>query len=79
MSAPKLCLTLADESSLSTGATVDPAQVSYANGEPPGGISGLAPQRVATQTDSPSLSMATALNAPQVLPSGSLPHGATVW
>ena len=39
-----------------TGATFDPAQLSYRNGEAPGGISGFAPHRVTTHTDSPSLS-----------------------
>src|SRR4029077_15163989 len=54
-------------------------QLSYWNAEAPGGVSGLAPHRSATQRDSPSLSMATAFSAPHILPSGSLPQGAVVW
>src|ERR1700674_5179745 len=79
MSAPKLFRSLPDESNLRTGGTVEPAQLSYANGDAPSGMSGFAPHRFATQTDSPSLSIATAFSAPQVLPSGSFPHAATVW
>src|SRR5258708_28332615 len=77
--APKLFSTLPEASSLRTGATLEPAQLSYANGDCPAGASGFAPQRFATHTDSPSLSMATAFSAPQVRPSGSVPHGATLW
>src|SRR5512143_228319 len=47
-------------------------------GEAPGGVSGLAPQRVATHTDRPSLSIATALSAPQLIVNGRLPQGAIV-
>src|SRR5258706_12970664 len=78
MPAPKLFRSFPDESNFMTGATAEPAQLSYANGDSPGGISGFAPHRFATQTDSPSLSIATALNAPHVLPTGRFPHGATV-
>src|SRR5450759_4779389 len=78
MPAPKLFKSLPDESNLRTGDSVEPAQLSYANGEAPGGMSGFAPHRSATQTDSPSLSIATPFRAPHVLPSGSFPHGATV-
>src|SRR5882762_4306818 len=77
--APKLFRRLPDESNLSTGGRLEPAQLSYWNGEAPGGISGFAPHRSATQTDSPSLSIATPFKAPHFLPSGSVPHGATVW
>src|SRR6266852_4875020 len=77
--APKLFSRLPDESNLRTGATLEPAQLSYWNGEAPGGTSGFAPHRSATQTDSPSLSIATPFRAPHFLPSGRFPHGATVW
>src|SRR5450631_1681847 len=79
MPEPKLFNSLPDESNLRTGARVEPAQLSYANGEAPGGMSGFAPHRSATQTDSPSLSIATPFRAPHFLPSGSFPHGAMVW
>src|SRR4249920_1871363 len=79
MPAPKLFRSLPDESNFMTGATSEPAQLSYANGDSPGGVSGFAPHRFATQTDFPSLSIATALSAPHVLPAGRSPHGATVW
>src|SRR5450432_186972 len=79
MPEPKLFNSLPDESSLRTGARVEPAQLSYENGEAPGGMSGFAPHRSATQTDSPSLSIATPFRAPHFLPSGSFPHGAMVW
>src|SRR5450759_791863 len=79
MPAPKLFKSLPDESNLRTGDSVEPAQLSYANGEAPGGMSGFAPHRSATQTDSPSLSIATPFRAPHFLPSGSCPHGAVVW
>src|SRR5262245_38401535 len=77
-SAPKLCRRLPRASSFSTGATFEPAQLSYMNGEAPGGMSGLAPQRVATHTDSPSLSIATAFSAPHVRSRGRFPQGAVV-
>src|SRR5215471_3583920 len=77
-SAPKLLCRFPLESSLSTGVTFEPAQLSYVNGDAPGGVFGFAPQRVATHTDSPSLSIATAFSAPQLLPDGRLPHGAVV-
>src|SRR5882672_5179499 len=77
--APKLFRRLPDESKLRTGGRVEPAQLSYWNGEAPGGTSGFAPQRFATHTDSPSLSIATPFSAPHVLPSGRFPHGATDW
>src|SRR5712691_2706038 len=79
MPAPKLFRRLPDESNLSTAGTAEPAQLSYVNGETPGGTSGFTPHRSATQTDSPSLSIATPFRAPHFLPSGSFPHGATVW
>src|SRR6266702_2248012 len=79
MPAPKLFRRLPDESNLRTGARLEPAQLSYWNGEAPGGMSGFAPHRSATQTDSPSLSIATPFSAPHFLPSGSFPHGAMVW
>src|SRR6266568_1503116 len=79
MPAPKLFRRLPDESNLRTGDSVEPAQLSYWNGEAPGGMSGFAPHRSATQTDSPSLSIATPFRAPHFLPSGSFPHGAMVW
>src|SRR5258708_6646672 len=79
MPAPKLFRSFPDESNFMIGATVEPAQLSYVYGDSPGGMSGFAPHRLATQTDSPSLSIATAFSAPQVLPSGSSPHGAIVW
>jgi hypothetical protein len=65
-------------SNLSTGGAFDPAQLSYVYGDAPGGVFGFAPHRVATQTDSPSLSIATAFSAPQVQPGGRFPHGAVV-
>src|SRR5437867_8259488 len=77
--APKLFRRFPDESSLSTGGRVEPAQLSYWNGEAPGGISGFALHRSATQTDSPSLSIATPFRAPHFLPSGRFPHGAIDW
>src|SRR6266849_1579262 len=77
--APKLFRRLPDESNLSTGGRLEPAQLSYWNGEAPGGMSGFAPHRSATQTDSPSLSIATPFSAPHFLPAGSFPHGAVVW
>src|SRR6266581_6851625 len=77
MPAPKLFRRLPDESNLRTGDSVEPAQLSYWNGEAPGGMSGFAPHRSATQTDSPSLSIATPFRAPHFLPSGSVPQGAT--
>src|SRR6266702_2387971 len=79
MPAPKLFSRLPDESNLRTGGRGEPAQLSYWNGEAPGGMSGFATQRSATQTDSPSLSIATPFSAPHFLPSGSFPHGAMVW
>src|SRR5882762_2128737 len=79
MPAPKLFRRLPDESNLSTGGTDEPAQLSYVNGETPGGTSGFAPHRSATHTDSPSLSIATPFSAPHFLPSGRFPHGATDW
>src|SRR2546427_9589226 len=77
--APKLFRRLPDESNLSTGGRLEPAQLSYWNGEAPGGISGFALHRSATQTDSPSLSIATPFSAPHFLPSGRFPHGAMDW
>src|SRR5882672_3876781 len=79
MPAPKLFTRLPDESNLRTGGRVEPAQLSYWNADAPGGVSGFAPHRSATHTDSPSLSIATAFSAPHVLPCGSFPHGAVVW
>src|SRR5215467_12123698 len=79
MPAPKLFTRFPDESNFRIGGTVEPAQLSYWNGEAPGGVSGFAPHRSATQTDSPSLSIVTAFSAPHILPSGSLPQGAVVW
>ena len=73
MPAPKLFSSFPDESNFMTGATVEPAQLSYANGDSPGGVSGFAPHRFATQTDSPSLSIATAFSAPHVLPREDFP------
>src|SRR2546430_5213158 len=65
-------------SSLCTGAQLEPAQLSYWKGDAPGGTSGFAPQRSTTQTERPSLSIATPLNAPHLLWSaGKLPHGET--
>src|SRR5262249_22234214 len=75
MPAPKLFTRFPDESNFRIGGTVEPAQLSYWNGEAPGGVSGFAPHRSATQTDSPSLSIVTAFSAPHILPSGSLPQG----
>src|SRR5258706_7204285 len=77
--APKLFRSFPDESNFITGATDEPAQLSYVNGETPGGTSGFAPQRSATHSDSPSLSTATPFRAPHFLPSGRLPHGAMDW
>jgi hypothetical protein len=77
--APKLFARLPDASNLRTGGRGEPAQLSYWNADAPGGVSGLAPHRSATQTDSPSLSIVTALSAPHFLPSGSFPQGAVVW
>src|SRR5213592_365596 len=79
MPAPKLFRSFPDESNLSTAGTDEPAQLSYVNGETPGGTSGFAPHRCATHTDSPSLSIATPFRAPHVLPSGRFPHGAMDW
>ena len=76
--APKLFRSLPDESNLSTDGSDEPAQLSYVNGDAPGGTSGFAPHRSATQTDSPSLSTATPFRAPHFLPSGRFPHGAMV-
>src|SRR6266513_5451523 len=76
---PKLLRRFPDESNLSTGGSEEPAQLSYWNGDAPGGTSGFALQRSATQTDSPSLSIATPFSAPHFLPSGRFPHGAMVW
>src|SRR5215510_661604 len=76
---PKLFTRLPDESNFRTGGRVEPAQLSYWNADAPGGVSGFAPHRSATQMDSPSRSMSTALRAPQVLPSGSFAHGAMDW
>src|SRR5215831_1514711 len=76
--APKLLIMLPSGSSLCTGAQSEPAQVSYRYADSPGGTSGLAPQRSATQSDWPSLSTATAFSAPQACPSGSFPQGAIV-
>src|SRR5947208_15678431 len=42
-------------------------------------MSGFALHRSATQTDSPSLSIATPFRAPHFLPSGRFPHGAMDW
>src|SRR5450756_947072 len=79
MPAPKVFSRLPDASNLRTGGTVEPAQLSYRNGDAPGGMSGFAPHRFTTHTDSPSLSMATPFSAPHVLPAGRFPHGAMVW
>src|SRR6266853_2572438 len=79
MPAPKLFRRSPDESNWWTGGKVEPAQLSYWNGEAPGGMSGFAPHRSATQTDSPSLSIAPPFSAPHFLPSGSFPHGAIDW
>src|SRR5471030_3028805 len=79
MPAPKVFSRLPAESNLSTGGTVEPAQLSYRNGDAPGGMSGFAPHRFTTHTNSPSLSMSTPFSAPHVLPAGSFPHGAMVW
>ncbi len=79
MPAPKDFRRFPDESNLSTAGTDEPAQLSYVNGETPGGTSGFAPHRSDTQTDSPSLSIATPFSAPHFLPSGSFPHGAMDW
>src|SRR5438552_14139088 len=73
---PKLLRRFPDESNLSTGGSEEPAQLSYWNGDAPGGTSGFAPHRFATHTDSPSLSIATPFRAPHVLPSRRFPHGA---
>src|SRR6267378_2447337 len=77
--APKLFRRLPDESNLSTGGRLEPAQLSYVNGETPGGTSGFAPHRSATHTDSPSLSIATPFSAPHFLPSGRFPHAVMDW
>jgi hypothetical protein len=70
---------LPSASSLCTGAQLEPAQLSYWNADSPGGTSGFAPQRSTTQTERPSLSMATAFNAPHFAWSaGRLPHGETL-
>src|SRR5262245_14661244 len=74
--APKLCSSLPEESNFNTGGSFEPAQLSYWNGETPGGVSGFAPQRSATHTDEPSLSMSTPFSAPHFRPSGRSPHGA---
>src|SRR6185295_6026599 len=76
--APKLFKMLPSGSSLWTGAQLEPAQLSYWNGEAPGGTSGLAPQRSTTQSERPSLSTATPFSAPHLCPSGSLPQGTTL-
>src|SRR4051812_35934702 len=76
--APKLFTMLPSASSLCTGAQLEPAQLSYWKADSPGGTSGFAPQRSTTHTERPSLSTATALSAPHLRPSGSLPHGAAV-
>src|SRR5215472_6043443 len=76
--APKLFTMAPSGLILCTGAQSDPAQVSYRNADSPGGTSGFAPQRSATQSETPSLSTATAFSAPQAWPSGSLPQGAIV-
>src|SRR5881394_357536 len=76
--APKLFTMLPSLSSLCTGAQLEPAQLSYWKGHSPGGTSGFAPQRSTTHTERPSLSTATALSAPHLRPSGSLPQGAAV-
>ena len=73
MPAPKLFIKLPEESNLRIGARVEPAQLSYWNADAPGGVSGFAPHRSATQTDSPSLSMATAFSAPHFFPQGVFP------
>src|ERR1043166_3015909 len=69
---------LPSESSLCTGAQLEPAQLSYVKGDAPGGTSGLAPQRSTTQMERPSLSTATPFSAPHLCPSGSLPQGAAL-
>src|ERR1041384_4641790 len=69
---------LPSESSLCTGAQLEPAQLSYVNGDAPGGTSGLAPQRSTTQMERPSLSTATPFSAPHLCSSGSLPQGAAL-
>src|SRR6185437_183641 len=77
--APKLFTMLPSESSLWTGAQLEPAQLSYVKGDAPGGTSGLAPQRSTTQSERPSLSTATPFSAPHLsCPSGSLPQGTTL-
>src|SRR5215207_5996191 len=78
MPAPKLLRRLPSASNLRIGGSFDPAQLSYVNGETPGGVFGFAPQRSATHSVCPSRSTATAFNAPHFRPSGSLPHGAMV-
>src|SRR5258705_1283115 len=67
MPAPKLFKRLPDASNCRTAGTDEPAQLSYVNGESPGGTSGFAPQLSATQIDSPSLSTATPFRAPHFL------------
>lgn len=76
--APKDMSSLPDESNFMTGATVEPAQLSYGNADSPGRTSGFAPQRLTIHTDSPSLSMSTPFSAPQVCPAGRVPQGAVV-
>ena len=76
--APKLFTMLPSASSLCTGGQSEPAQLSYWKGDSPGGTSGFAPQRSATQSERPSRSTATAFSAPHLRPSASFPHGATV-
>src|SRR5258708_21609519 len=79
MPAPKDFRRLPDESNLSTAGTDEPAQLSYVNGETPGGTSGFAPHRSATQTHSPSWSIATPFSPPHFLSAGSSPHRAVGW
>src|SRR5882672_7031240 len=67
---------LPSRSTLCTGAQDEPAQLSYRNADSPGGTSGFAPQRSATQSETPSASTATAFIAPQAWPSGNFPQGA---
>src|SRR5215831_15097462 len=76
--APKLFTMFPCASILCTGAQSDPAQLSYGKADSPGGTSGFAPQRSATQSDWPSASTATAFSAPQLWPAGSWPQGAIV-
>src|SRR5258706_11642467 len=74
MPAPKLRTRFPDASNLRIGGSIELAQLSYANAEAAGGLSGFEPHRSATQMDSPSRSIPTAFNAPHVRPAGSLPH-----